>query len=74
MPTLHIAMKTESLDIAEASRALVEIHTSNKTSLKMELDNILFMEDMDWRQRYTCSKIKEGTQKIRYFHAISKIW
>ena len=59
------------LDVKEEEHDLSEVELGEKALLRSQIQNLLPLEEVSWRQKSRMLCIKEGDNKTKFFHKVA---
>ena len=58
-------------DVKEGDHGLSEVELDEKVVLRSEIQNLLSLEEVSWRQKSRMLCIKEGDNNTKFFHKVA---
>ena len=59
------------MDVKEEEHDLSEVELGEKALLRSQIQNLLPLEEVSWRQKSRMLCIKEGDNKTKFFHKVA---
>ena len=59
------------MDVKEEEHDLSEVELGEKALLRFQIQNLLPLEEVSWRQKSRMLYIKEGDNKTKFFHKVA---
>ena len=64
----------KSLDVKEGEFGLFEGEISERVTVRSELENLLSLEEISWREKSKMLCIKEGDNNTKFFYKVANSW
>ena len=62
------------LDVKEGELGLFEVELGERAELRSQIQNLLSLEEVSWRQKLRMLCIKEGDNNTNFFHKVANSW
>ena len=59
------------LDVKEGEHGLFEVELGERAVLRSQIQNLLLLEEVSWRQKSRMLCIKEGDNNTKFFHKVA---
>ena len=62
------------MDVKEGEHGLSEVELGERAVLRSQIQNLLLLEEVSWRQKSRMLCIKEGDNNTKFFHKMANSW